>query len=109
MNIGQVDFNGRNADRSNCVTEGDARVRIGRRIEDNDIEFTLGMLDPFDQLTLEVGLAEINGRAEHFRPFSHFCLNLRQSRPAVHARFALAQQIQIGTVKEKDFHAWQAV
>jgi len=43
----------------NCIPQGNARMGISSGVEHDDLELRLGLLDPFNQFTFEVGLAKL--------------------------------------------------
>ena len=60
VDVRQVDFDGRNADSRDGVPQGDAGVGVGGGVQDDDIELPLGLLNPANQFTLQIGLAELD-------------------------------------------------
>jgi len=59
VNIGQMYFNCRQADPRDSIPDRDAGVGIGSRVNDNSVVFCPSLLNPGNQLTLAIGLAQI--------------------------------------------------
>ena len=100
-----MDFDGWNPDTGDGIAERDAGVSIGSRVQDDDIEFTFRLLNPGDQLAFEVGLAELDFRAQLGGAFADLGLDLGQGSIPVELRLPLTEQVEIGAVEEKNFHA----
>jgi len=73
-------------------------MSVGCGVEDNNVELAPRLLDPGDQLSLDIGLAKI-----HFRPFlrgtaPHHRFDVRQGGFAVNSRLASAEKVEIRPV-----------
>jgi len=93
MNVGQMDFNRGDARRRNRIAQGDAGMGVGSRVQDNDIPFPLSFLNPTHKLALQVALAKVHHYLAFFRLGTNPGLNFSQSRPSIHLRLALAEQV----------------
>src|SRR4051812_30349325 len=60
MDVREVYLNRRNSGRRDGVSQGYARMSVGRRIQRNHIEFPLRLLNPANQLSFEVGLPKLS-------------------------------------------------
>ena len=105
VDVGKVDFDGWDADRSNSVPQGHAGMGIGGCVENDDIGMAFGLLDPGDQFAFKIGLAKLHFHAEFSGPLAHPGFNVRQCRPTINLRLALTEQIKIRAVKKQDSHA----
>src|SRR5205085_12697634 len=54
MDVGKVDFDGGNSDRSDGVPEGDAGVGIGGSVQNDYVGLALRFLNPGDQFAFRV-------------------------------------------------------
>ena len=54
MNIGQMHFYGRQADRRNSIPDCNARVGIGGRVDDDPVVSRASLLNPVDQVPLAI-------------------------------------------------------
>ena len=66
--------------------------------------FAFGFLNPTDQFAFQIGLPKIDLHLQLAGALAHFGLNVRQSGAAINLRLALAEQVQIRTVQEQNFH-----
>jgi hypothetical protein len=105
MDVRKMDFDGRHPDGSDGVSEGDTRMGVGGGVQNDDVELPLGFLDPIDQFTFDVRLAEINPDFERVSRFANLLLDVGQGRVAVNLGLTLAEQIQVGAVQEKNLHS----
>lgn len=55
-----MDLDGRDGDGLECVEDRDARVRVGRRVDDDAVDLAVGLLDLVDDAALVVGLEDLN-------------------------------------------------
>ena len=60
MDVGKVNFDGRNPHSGDGVPQRDTGVSVGGGVDDDDLKFVLGLLNPIDQLAFEIGLAEVD-------------------------------------------------
>ena len=61
VDIREMDFNHGDRNGKNGISEGNARVRVRRRIENQHIRLWTVLMDPVDQCPLVVGLPTIKG------------------------------------------------
>ena len=104
VNVRQVDFDGIHACGGDGVLERDARVRVRRRIEDHIVEVASGLLYLRYQFALVVGLVKRYLNVMPVSVFTDHSLDIRKGHAAVNFGFALAQQVQVGAVKEHYIH-----
>lgn len=109
MDIGKMDFDGRNATGHDRISQGNAGVCIGGSVEDDHFELPFGLLDPGDQLAFKVGLAEVNFYPQLPGSFADPGFDVCQSKAPIDLGFALTEQIQVGSIQEEEFHARDAV
>ena len=62
--IAEMDFDGGQGDGFQRIQNGDGRMGIGGRIDDNAVELAKSLLNPIDENAFVVGLADIDGKAE---------------------------------------------
>ena len=60
MNIGQMDLNCWQSNCRNSIPNCNAGVRIGGRVNDDPVVFGPSLLDPGDQFTLAIRLAQVH-------------------------------------------------
>src|SRR5690554_5073361 len=90
----------RNVDRSQCVTQGDAGVRVGGRVDDDEINaFRGSRLDPVNELTFMVALERFEQNPVRLRAGVIGGVNVAQRGTSLRSRLARAEKVQIGTVQ----------
>lgn len=104
MDVGKVDFDGRDGSGGDGIPQGDARMSISGGVQDDSREPRLGLLNPSDQLTLVVGLAKVDLNPQAHGTLPHHRLDLGKGATAVNPWFALSEQVQVRPVEEQDFH-----
>ena len=105
MNIGEVDFYGRHLDCGDGVSQRNAGVRVGGRVEYDGAVIALSSLNPTDEFALVVGLLKCRRHAALVGLILHMRFNVSQRCPSVCFGFALAEQVQVGAVEEEYFHS----
>src|SRR5437762_2943798 len=100
-----MDFDRRNSNGCDRVPQGNTRVRVCRRVQDNHVESVSRFLNPTDQLAFKVALSELGGRTQLRRSLTHLRLDLSQGGSAIYSRLALTEQVQIRPVQTQDLHA----
>ncbi len=90
MNIREVNLDGRHLGRRNGISQRDAGVGISRRVEDNGIKLSLGLLDPGDQLAFGVGLPELYLRSGSGGSLPYLGFDICQARASINSRLTLA-------------------
>src|SRR6478736_1706813 len=104
MDVLEVNLNGRDAGRGDNVSEGDARLGISGRIQDDDVKVSFGFLDPPDQFALKIGLAEIYRCPASRCLFANHRFDIAQSRFAINLGFTGAEEIKVRAVEEENLH-----
>ena len=99
VDVGKVDFDGGQPHRSDGIAQGDTGVGVGCRVENDDAEFPLRLLDPGNQFPFEIGLPEFDSHAKLFGPLTDLGLNVSQGRSSIDPGLTLAQQVQVGTIQ----------
>ena len=77
-------------------------VCISCRIDNDASSYSDGLLDPVDELTFVVGLAEADFETHAFRPLLTGCLDLAERRRAIDLRLTRAEKVQVGAVQNID-------
>jgi len=77
-------------------------MRIGCRIQDNPVELPLRLLNPAHQLSLQVRLPELKGKAVPPRRLSAQRFDVTERGVAVFLGLAASEQVQIGAVDDVD-------
>src|ERR1035438_1108976 len=98
MDVRQVDFDGRHPHSRDGVAQSHTGMGIGRRVQDNRIERSLGLLNPSHQIALLVGLPELHSHPQLLGPLMDLGLNIGQRRPPIDFGLALPEQVQIRAV-----------
>ena len=105
VNIGEMNFDGGDADGGDGIPKSDAGMGVGGGVDNEDAEATFGLLDPSDQLSFEVGLSELDLGSRLERLFPDLSLDFSQSGMAVNLWLPLAEQVQVRPVEEEDSHS----
>ena len=100
-----VDLDGGDGNGLEGVQDRHARVRVGRRVDDDTVDLAVGLLDLVDDAALVVGL-------EHLDLVKALCgaglpADLDQAVvvvAAVDARLANAEHVEVGAVDDECFH-----
>ena len=95
-----MDFYGGSADGGNCVPQRHASVRVSGSVQDDHVKLSRRFLNPGYQFAFQIGLLEFDLNPPLCSPLPHSRFYVRQSRPAVNLRLALAQQVQVWPVEE---------
>ena len=101
-NIGQVNLYDRAGALQQRIHDGDRGVGVGRRIDNDTQRIAPGLLDPSDDFTLVVALAEIQGESELRGTFPARCLDFGQGLATVNLGFTAPQHVQIRPVEDED-------
>ncbi len=75
VDIGKMNLDGRNPYGSDSITDGYAGVSVSGGVQDQDIEYTLSLLDPTHQIAFRVRLAKIHFNPNLFSSFTNLLLN----------------------------------
>ena len=100
-----VDLDGGDGDGLEGVQNRDARVRVGRRVDDDAVDLAVGLLDLVDDAALVVGLEDLD-LIKALRGAS-FLADLDQTVvvvAAVDARLANAEHVEVRAVDDECFH-----
>ena len=100
-----VDLDGGDGDGLEGVENRDARVRVGRRIDDDAVDLAVGLLDLVDNAALVVGLEDLD--LVEALDGASFLADLDQAVvvvAAVDARLANAEHVEVGAVDDECFH-----
>ena len=103
VNIGQVDFNGRQANSCKRIPDRKRIVRIGSGIDHNPVGPMSRILDRINQGSFTVGLENAQLRPVFLGKLSHLRIDIIQSQGSVHFRFPLAEHVQIRSMNEQHF------
>lgn len=100
-----VYLHGGDGDGFEGVEDGHARMRVGRRVDDDAVDLAVGLLDLVDDAALVVGLEDL----DIVKALRGACLlaDLDQAVivvAAVDARLANAEHVEVGTVDDECFH-----
>lgn len=100
-----VDLNGGDGDGFEGVENRHARVRVGRRVDDDAVDLAVSLLDLVDDAALVVGLEDL----DLVKTLCGACLlaDLDQAVvvvAAVDARLANAEHVEVGAVDDECFH-----
>src|ERR1041385_1372626 len=99
MDIREVDFDRRDTNGRDGIAESNTGVGKGRRIENYDVNFAFGLLNPGHKLAFGVGLTEVHFDAEFACSLRDQGLDIRQGSPTVHIRLTLAEEVQVWAVQ----------
>ena len=97
-----MDFNHRNLDGAQCISDGDRSVSVRSRINQNSAAVFPGILDPVNQLAFVVALQKLNLHPVLRPKLPARLLDLRQRRSPVNLGFTGTKQIQIRTIQDID-------
>ena len=79
-----------------------AVVREGRRVEDDEVELMVGLLDGVDEVALVVRLVERRLNAGLSRTLRDHPVDVVERRRAVDLRLARAEQVEVRPMEYKD-------
>ena len=109
MNIRDVQLDLRRIEHLQRIEKGDRGEGIAGRIDDDAAGFFAGLMHAFHKLALEIGLAEVDGKAEALSLCQAPVPDIGQRRRAIDRGLALPQQVEIRSVEHKNGsgHAFQ--
>src|ERR1700728_3053445 len=97
--VAQVNFDERQRDGEKGIAQGDAGVRIARRIDDGDRDAVVfGSLNLADQLMLGIALEGGQGMTAGAGEGLELGLDIVQTGRTVNLRFARAEEIQVRAI-----------
>ena len=102
-NVGNMNLNDGNADGADAVGDGDGGVGIGSRIHHYATIEAVSLLQFVDDDAFVVGL-EI-GNLVLWKTTAQLGQKVLKRDVSVDFGFAFAQEVQVGTVENEDFHA----
>ena len=105
VDVREVDLDTRQAGGGDGVADRDARVRVGRRIDDQSVGGAERGADGAHQLALDIALEASDSDAQRGRARDQARLDVGQRLCAVDARLAFAEQGQVRPVEHADRHA----
>ena len=100
MDVGEMDFDDRNLGGYDGVPNRQTSVSIGGGVENDRVIPASSFLDPVNELTLVIGLAEVDLDPKRLGPCPDHRLDLLQGRSAIDFRLPLPEEIQVRPVEE---------
>src|SRR5215469_2595647 len=88
--------------RGERVEDGDRGVSIGAGIQDDAVGILPRLLDPVDELSLMVRLAEIDAEPERLAAFDAGLLDFGQGLVAIDGGLAQPQHVEVGSVENEN-------
>src|SRR5713226_8495162 len=104
MDVGKVDFDGRNTDGGNGVPQGETGVGVSGGVQNDHVELAFRLLNPIDEFAFQVGLAEVDFGAEFRRLRPDCLLDVGQRLAAINLRLALSDEVKIRSIEKQDLH-----
>ncbi len=105
VDVREMHFDKRDGHRAECVAQGDAGVGVTRRIDDDEFDtFRSCVLHPVDQFSFVVALKTFQLNAGNPGARFHNAMDVCQSNPTVNFRFAVAEQVEVGSMEDKNSH-----
>ena len=104
LNVGEMDLDCGNADGLECIENGNAGMRICRRIDDDTFKYTVCRLDHVNDLALVVRLKEGDAVSKLLGRRADKGLQRVEILLSVNVRLADAKHIQIRSVDNEYFH-----
>jgi hypothetical protein len=98
VDVGQVHLNRWQSRPSNGIPQGDTGVRIGPGVDQDAIGPGCCHVDRIYQLTLVIGLQDLQLDASFLRPRKELFIDLGQRGRPIHPRLSLAKQVQVWAV-----------
>src|SRR5262249_11248480 len=82
------------------IEDGNRRMSQARSVQDDTRGALAGFLQPVDQLTFGIGLAELGLKAEGFGPCGNQLCNLGKAGTAIDLRLPRPQEIEVRPVQD---------
>jgi hypothetical protein len=93
----------RDGDPGKRIAQRNAGMRVGGRVEDDEADAVAArLLNPVDQLALEIALVANHLSARGASGLDQSAIDGLQGLPAIDRSLASSQEIEIGSVKDKD-------
>ena len=102
VNVGQMHLNDRQLGERQRIEEGDRGMAVGGRIDDDAGLGAAGFLDPGNQFTLDIRLAEIDGKSQRLALGGAGLADISQGVAPIHLGLAYPQHVEIGPVEDED-------
>ena len=103
VNIGKMYFDKRNGNRRQRITDRHAGVRVGSRIDHDEINMIVaGLVDTLNQRPFVVVLKGFDERTDGIPATDQRTIDIIERGESVMLGFAAAQQIQVGAVHNQD-------
>ena len=103
VDVGQMYFDEWNRDPRQRIAKCDARMGVRGRIEhDERNSLYLGLLNPIDQIALEVALVANDASPGRAPGRAKACVDVRQRLPPVDRGLARTEEVQVRAVEHKD-------
>jgi hypothetical protein len=100
MDIGEMNFNGRNCYRRKSIAKSNAGMRVGARIDQNSGDaLSSSRVKTVYQGAFVIGLKRIDSYPEFGGQGSDLSIDIRQSATAVNFRFTGAEQVKVGPMQ----------
>src|SRR5262249_29941861 len=105
VDVGDVDLDDRHPGGDHGVVDGERVVAERPGIQDHAVSGVAGVLEPVDDLALEVALAEVDLETQVLGQSTAHILKVVDGLVAVDVGLPFAEQVEIGTVEHEDLHA----
>ena len=102
VRVGEVDLDHRTIECEEGVEDRDGSMCVGRWVDDDRGGFFPGLLDPIDEGTLMVGLAEVDFQSRVLGFVAREGLYIGERVRAVNFRLASPQHVEVGAVEDED-------
>ncbi len=104
MGVGQVQFDHRQGNRTDRITQGDRAVRIGTRVQDDPVLGAARGMDRVDQRAFVVGLRKGDAGADRIAGRDAWrSLDIGQRRMAVDPRARVPRRFRLGPFNTRIF------
>lgn len=100
--VGNVNFHDGDIDGTDAVGQGDGSVGVASWIHHHGIVLSISLLQFVDEAALMVRL--VVGNLVLRKRFDEFWQVFFEGHRAIDFGFALAQQVEVGTVEDENFH-----
>src|SRR5688500_19159979 len=104
LDVGKVHLDKRTPDTGQCVTECDAGVRVGARVDQEPAHSGSRLLDPVHQQPFHIALKRLDLDSQRRGFLTEPGVDVPKRQRPIDLRLALSQQIQVRAVKYCDPH-----
>lgn len=102
MNVRQMNFDERNRNGGNRIAQGNAGVRVGRRVDDDETDaFSAGGMNALDQGAFVVALEGFEHDACRFGATRQRAVDVGERGGTIVLRLARAEQVQVRAVDDQ--------